>query len=128
MGLQTKVPAVFDTAAGSPALRISATQALIGRVAKWAAGPSFTTGLSIGCLPSLSRMRASCTLIATRSRQSPVRPPAFPRPQHTGRVRVRRRQLGGVHHHLADALLQLSDRQRRRIDLVAAERIEARDQ
>ena len=34
MWLQTKVPAVFDTAAGSPALRISATQALIGRVAK----------------------------------------------------------------------------------------------
>ena len=78
MWLQTKVPAVLDTAAGSPALRISATQALIGRVAKWAAGPSFTTGLSIGCLPSLSRMRASWTLIATRSRQSSVRPPAWP--------------------------------------------------
>ena len=56
--------------------RIAATQALIGRVAKCAAGPPFTTGLSIGWRPSLSRMRASWTLIATRSRQSSVRPPA----------------------------------------------------
>ena len=61
----------------------AAMQALIGRVAKWAAGPPFTTGTSIGWLASLSGMRASWTLMPTRSRQSSLRPPA--RPTHNTR-------------------------------------------
>ena len=39
---------LFETTAGSPAWRSAAAAALIGRVAKYAAGPPATTGKSIG--------------------------------------------------------------------------------
>ena len=141
MWLQTKVPAVFETAAGSPALRIAATQALIGRVAKCAAGPSFTTGLSIGWLavivadarvldvdrhPLEAKLGAAARLAHAQHDLGPRL--LDRRPQHVGGAGIGGRQLGGVHDHAADPLPELADRQRRRIDLVAAERLEARDQ
>ena len=43
-------------------------------------GPPATTGSSIGWSPRLSAMRASCTLIATRSSDRRLRPPAWPTP------------------------------------------------
>ena len=75
-------------------------------------GPSFTTGLSIGCLPSLSRMRASWTLIAhpLQAKLGAAARLAHAQhdlglhvldgsAQHDRRVGVGRRQLGGVHDH-----------------------------
>src|SRR5262245_9796871 len=50
------------------------------------------------------------------------------RTQHLGRMLVGRRQLGGVDFEVADPFPQPADRERRRIDRVAAERIETRDQ
>lgn len=44
----TKVPAVFDTAAGTPAVRIAAAMAFTGSVEKYAADPPGTTGSSAG--------------------------------------------------------------------------------
>ena len=41
-------------------------------------GPPATTGLSCGKAPSLSAIRASCTLIATRSTHKPARSAAWP--------------------------------------------------
>lgn len=81
--LHTNVPAVLDTAAGTPASRIAATHALIGSVEKYAAGPPGTTGSSTGAAPALSVMRASSTLTAIRSTVTPGRPPAWP--THTTR-------------------------------------------
>src|ERR1051325_3356247 len=78
MGLHTKVPAVFETIAGNPASRNAATAALTGSLVKYAAGPVATIGRSIGCCPSLSGIRASSTLIATRSSDNSARPPASP--------------------------------------------------
>jgi hypothetical protein len=53
---------------------------LIGKVEKYAAGAPRTTGRSMGCRPALSAMRASSTLIATRSSDTRERPPAWPTP------------------------------------------------
>ena len=65
--LHTKVPALLDTDAGTPAARRSRTMALMGSVEKYAAGAPATTGSSIGWQPALSQMRPSSTLMATRS-------------------------------------------------------------
>jgi len=45
----------------------ASTAALIGSVLKYAAGPLSMIGWSVGANPALSGMRASSTLIATRS-------------------------------------------------------------
>ncbi len=57
---------------------MATTIALIGNVLNHAAGPSTTIGTSTGCCPWLSAIRASSTLIATRSTVISVRPPACP--------------------------------------------------
>src|SRR6185312_8073465 len=57
----------------------AASMALIGSVEKYAAGPLRSTGTSMGCAPALSGMRASITLMATRSSEMPARPPARPK-------------------------------------------------
>src|SRR5690348_967089 len=64
--------------ASMPAACNAASVILIGKPEKYAAGPRRTTGWSIGCAPALSGMRASSTLIATRSSERPLRPPASP--------------------------------------------------
>src|SRR3954447_2202542 len=60
--------------AGSPSSRSASTAALIGSVEKYAGGPSDTIARSIGVWPSLSGMRASSRLIATRSSDQGARP------------------------------------------------------
>lgn len=82
--LQTKVPAVCDTSQGTPARCTPRSMALTGRLAKYAAGPPGITGVSTGWAPMLSGMRASLTLMPTRSMESAARPPAWPR--HTTRA------------------------------------------
>ena len=72
------VPAVFDTDAGIFADLMFSTIALIGRVNKYASGPSSAIFSSIGWFPSLSLILQSSTLIATLSTVMSSRPPACP--------------------------------------------------
>lgn len=52
---------------------------------------SCTSGSSTGCAPSLSGIRASARLMATRSTRKPAAPPAWPtfRQDQAGKVRFR---------------------------------------
>ena len=72
------MPAVCETAAGTPSAASAATIALIGSVEKCPTGPPGTTGSSTGLAPALSGIRASRMLIATRSGVIAVRPAASP--------------------------------------------------
>ena len=70
------VPAVLEMDAGIPALWMFSTIALIGRVEKYAAGPSANTGSSTGWLPSLSGILQSSQLIPILSTVISGLPPA----------------------------------------------------
>ena len=76
--LQIKVPAVFETLAGILPSLMCSTIALIGRVEKYAAGPSSATFSSIGWLPSLSLILQSSQLMPTLSTVMSGLPPAWP--------------------------------------------------
>ena len=74
--LHTYVPALLDSSDGTPASRMARTMSFTGTVAKYAAGPPGTMGASAGCYPALSGIRASSTLMATRSGATALRPAA----------------------------------------------------
>ena len=76
MLLHTYVPAVYDMNAGIPWSLMFLTMALTGNVAKYAVPPSSRNGISNGCSPSLSGIRASAKLMATFSTVRAERPPA----------------------------------------------------
>ena len=74
------MPAEYETSTGTPASRTAAAHALTGSVEKNAAGAPAITGTSTGAEPSLSGMRASIRLTATRSMPTADRCAASPTP------------------------------------------------